>query len=43
MSKRYIIPAAIRGRYVVLGSGEINHFGPGENSQFRPDENRQLV
>ena len=26
---------------MLLGSGEINHFGPGENRQSRPDENRQ--
>lgn len=27
--------------FAMLGSGEINHFGPGENRQSRPDENRQ--
>ena len=28
-------------KHLVLGSGEINHFGPGEKSQLWPDENRQ--
>lgn len=26
---------------IVLGSGEINHFGPGENRQFWSNENHQ--